>query len=366
MTTEDYFEKIYVLLIIFITGVVVGWSFIFIFLKQMGYSISEILAFFAVVYFTYLLLSVIVRQLNANRSIKISLIVRAAAFLLLIAFFSRLQIYLAAICVGIITLIYWIPFNIKTQNATKKSESAYKSGLISIIAPMLTGVFAIAGAGFVEHFGYSMLFIAGAFIMALAYFYVDRTGPTFEIKLSVREGVRSLGKTKPLFFLEGLWQGLIWFAIPVITLFFTESVIIFGAFLAYLSIFSIAAILLAARTSDKMENRRVFIIPIFLVTAGFIIVSYFTNDIVMWTFVNAGISFFSAMMAPFMGAVLKDKVEDTHNGVFGREILLNVGRLSACGVMAVAILLGDFKASLIIAGASLILYMVAVIRRRIY
>lgn len=363
---KNNFENVYILLIVFMLGIVIGWNLIFIFLKEIGLSVSEMLLFVAVTYATYLFLSMVMKRLSSNRSIKISLIVRAISFLLLISVFSRLQIYVAAALTGVITMMYWIPFNIKVQNATEKRESAFKSGLTSVVAPTLTAVITLAGAGLVEHYGYPFLFIAAAFMMILAYFYVDKTGPHFEIALSISKGLKSVARVKSLFYIQGFWEGFFWFTIPMITLSFTNSVTMFGAFLTYVAIFGIIATLLVARMSDKKRNRVAFIVPIFLLTAFFMVVSYLATDFVVWTLLNSGIAFFSAMMAPFMGAVLKDKIEDVHNGVFGREILLNAGRLSACIVMAITILLGEFKISLLLAAIAIVMYVVFLFREKIY
>ncbi|MBI5061499.1 MAG: hypothetical protein HZB67_04260 [Candidatus Aenigmarchaeota archaeon] len=360
------FESAYKLLIVFFIGIVIGWNLIFIFLKSMGFTTLEMLVFVVSTYATFLALSMIIKKLDSNLSIKISLAVRGSSFLLLVMVFSPVQIYLAGMLVGAITLFYWIPFNIKSNNAMQKEESAFKNGLISVVSPMLTAVATLAGAGFAEHFGYHLLFVSAAFMMVLAYFYVDKTGSSFKINLDPAKGLESVKPIRSLFLLQGFWEGIFWFAVPIITLSFTSSITVFGAFLTYVAIFGVAATLLVTRISDQKRNRKSFILPIFFLTAIFMIASYFTTDFLTWSIVNSGIAFFAAMMSPFMGALVKDKLEDLHNGIFGREILLNAGRLAGCMAMAIALLLENFKASLVIAAMPLLIYIIVILRKKIY
>jgi predicted MFS family arabinose efflux permease len=363
---EKDFRNAYILVVIFLLGVTLGWNLIYVFLRDMGFGTGEMLVFAASNYAVFLVLSLVVKRLSANRSIKFSFAVRAVSFLILIAVFSHLQIYVAGILTGFITMFYWLPFNVKTYTATAKNESAFKAGMVSIVTPMLTAIITIAGAGLVASYGYSMLFISGAFIFGLAYFFVDRSGPTFEMKLDIKKGMASMGRMKSLFFVQGFWEGMFWFMIPIITLSYTQSVTMFGAFLTYVALFSIAATLFVTRLSDKKRNRKAFIVPIFLLTALFVVVSYFTTDLLTWTLVNSGIAFFAAMMAPFMGAVLRDKIKDVHNGIFGREILLNAGRFAGCAAIGILILLGQFRVSLILAALTICVYVFLILRKKIY
>jgi MFS family permease len=300
------------------------------------------------------------------RHISLGFLAFALELILLPHLKGTLSLILFGALDGLTFPLFWIPFNTLYFRMRKGDESAVLAGL-AYLGPPLMGIAAPLVSGFiVDTYGIIWVFWIGALILTLSgIFYLRQKSETILISLS---SAWTAGKgIKSLVFIQGFWQGVDWLCVPIITLVFLTSGVSYGGFFSVLAVVGAFATLYFCHLSDKSGNRVNYLYPSIVMTAAATVMSAFTLDLVNWVIVRGMVSFFIAVANPFTTSVVLDRVRNTEEAMYLREILLNMGRaFGAFTVIVCQLYLGGLQVAFVPSGILLLFYPVIVEYKKLY
>ncbi|MCK4550471.1 MAG: hypothetical protein KAT91_00810 [Candidatus Aenigmarchaeota archaeon] len=346
------------------------FSILFLYLFKTGFSNLEIAVFSTLRFAAAALVLIFLKNVKFRRTITLGIIFKSlylASFAYFIAGFEVLQLYATAIIVGIVLFIFWVPYNIRFFSFGNKENNAFMGSIIFLLWPMLN-VFLPAAAGFIARdFGFRALFFSAAAINILALVFVKRTGKDRLLHFDIKKALKNTEGVRTLNMLEGIFEGILWTAVPLATISFITAEVDYGLFFSYLGLFGALAAVVLARMSDKMKKRTIFIYPTVILLGISTILAAFSNTLILWAIANAAIAFIWALVAPFQVAVVLDKSKNLVDAMASREFFMNLGRVMG-GFAAIVslILFGLLEYSLVLAGITMFLYVHVLHTKKLY
>jgi len=359
------FNKIYGLQVLWAFAAVFGWCLIYLYLYQQGFPQLEIAAYFTLTYLVSLITLALLSKIRSKRSLQLGLLFRLISFLLVLKFIVPYQLYLISIVFGIAIELFWIPYNIKFFQFSDSSKHGSMSGTLMFVWLIFNAILPLAAGYVAQQIGIRFIFALGVVVLLLAMLTTSKIKKEFSLAINLRHSLKQLADVKLLFIISGFWRASNWIALPLYTLFFTQSEVEFGGLLALMGVFAAFASLLFAKLSDSTD-RVSFIFPSVLLAASFCIISGFASSITQWAVTRALVSFFMAIAAPFDIALVLDHSQDIKQGLIGREFLLAIGYVLAGINALLAILLGSIRYALILAGVIYLLYPLIIKWKKIY
>ncbi|MFH1125876.1 MAG: hypothetical protein V1703_02015 [Candidatus Altiarchaeota archaeon] len=344
-----------------------GWSFALLFYTKLGFSTMQIISFYLIHYLTILSVTMFLRKIRVFSLIKISLFLCALGYLLVYSLKGIIGFSMIPILFGLAAPLFWIPYNITYFRFTKSDSKALLSGFLFLVTPLLNTVVPFASGVIIESFGFRMIFLISIMTVLIALAYTIVVGDQKTLDLDYWRAIRRTKGVRTLVWIEGVWQGVAWTCIPLMTFDFINSGLKYGAFLSYLGIVGAVSVLLLCKISDKLRNRTFFILPVVTLASIVTIAGGFTQTFGGWVLINGLISFFIAMTSPFTISVILDKAGDVRDSMVSREFFLNTGR--TIGVVVILLSYHFFRSlnyALIAAGLVLILYPVVLMAKRLY
>ncbi len=232
----------------------------------------------------------------------------------------------------------------------------------------MLNVFLPAAAGFIARdFGFRALFFSAAAINILALVFVKRTGKDRLLHFDIKKALKNTEGVRTLNMLEGIFEGILWTAVPLATISFITAEVDYGLFFSYLGLFGALAAVVLARMSDRLKRRTLFIYPTVMLLGISTILAAFSNTLILWAIANAAIAFIWALVAPFQVAVVLDKSKNLVDAMASREFFMNLGRVMG-GFAAIVslILFGLSEYSLVAAGITMFLYVHVLHTKKLY
>ena len=385
-----------------------GWSLIFLFFHRKSFTETEFAAFFIVACLFAMLLISLFKVINIKRFIfsgnmmRVILFVAASFMLISEAFWQlRLSFYIIAFMWGATFFVFWVPFNIVMFRYSTKDSKASTVGIYFAVGTLTSIVVPVAAGFIAEKLGYGYLFGISALLIAVAawlaysapeeaysgncshtsksalkeeqYENCENSSKSSETgqycRYELRKALSKFGMVKPLVFLEGIFDSVFLFLIPVIALFFLKTEAEYGVFFSILSIISAFATLLLTSYSDKLNKRLLYISYGLLILAALFVAAAFSGNST-WLILMAAISFVNSITRPFLTTVLLDMSKDANSEMadlmVAREFLLNAGRVFAGIIIFVFMLFGSIMLSFLFIAAACLAYIYVIHRSHIY
>jgi len=284
-------------------------------------ALGQILNFVPVI-----LLLFFTKKLLTRNSWIIAIIAYLLFILFLVKIDSRIQFLFARFLGGTIFFYFFLPYNIAHFKFTLKEHIGSSSAImfsllpiIGIIAPLLAGLFTKYNVNAV----WVVTFIIGIFSIALT-----KLQKNFKIIINLKESFKEISSTKWLILFEGIWEALIFTAIPIFTLLFIKTYLGYAIFVSYIAAIGAVANLILGKVTDKIGKRAVFLYPITIALG--IITLFFPIAIksyIPWIISVGLINLLISIFWNLSTTIVVDSVSDVTKAMPAREFLLAVGRI---------------------------------------
>ena len=359
------FLNIYSTQAFFSAASIFGGTFIYLYLFLKGFSYFELGVFTVLIYATPFLVLLKRRKVFLATSMKQGILIKMLTFASVAFADSMAALVLCALFLGISRVFYWVPYNVALL-----SLDTNRAGLLSSLAfalPTLFGIVLPALGGIVaDTFSFEIVFAISILILFGSLF---TTGRIKEKTIIDFDGIVSWKKTtgiKTLMIIHGVWQGINWTALPLITIYFLESATSYGAFFAYLGLVgAISSVFLGHRT-DKNNNRKKVLYPAAIGLGITTLVSGFAGGLIFWAAARGFVSFFDNLCAPFTFSVVVDSHKDLQQSFIANEMSIAAGRTLGAVVVLLSIAVGNIYLSLIAAGLAYLVFPLVLKKKKLY
>ena len=287
--------------------------------------------------FAFLSAAIIVVVLSRIRSLiswRLALLCYVCFLFLVIYLSSPWQFYLAHVFVGLAIILFWVPYNIVHYKLTPKHRTGYSSAILFSIPPLVSLIAPLL-AGFLAQIDYKYIWIF-SFLFFLIPVYLSKFQKNILIKFNFKASLQEIKSTRILFFLQAIWEAVIFSVIPIFSLFFIKSPAKYGIYLAYLSLMAILANLTLGHITDKLQKRTIFLYPLTIILAiTTLLFPLALKNITWWIIITGIIQFIVPLFWNMVTSMVVDVHQNLNRAFIGREFVLSVGR--AIGIFAVFI-----------------------------
>ena len=312
-----------------------GWNFIFLYAFREHFSYLQIALYFIVEYGSCVLFIPLVRRLDILKSMRYGLLLRIAAFAVILKFVWQGQLYIAALLLGGFVTLFWIPYNTRYLELTSRGNRAQSSAALFAQFAVMGATLPVAAGFLVGLYGFQLVLLVSIAALAVGLAASFRLEPAGEMTVDIRKMLRGTRRLRGLLLCEGAWQGVFWLAVPlglIMNLVGNEG---YGAFYSFLGLLGGAASLLAGRWSDRSGSRGPMVVASALAGGAFsVAAALFTGDLAIWTAFTGLVYFSIYILFPFTFTVVAERSGSCAEAMTVRELLTNVGRVF--GALAVA------------------------------
>lgn len=361
------FLRVYLIQVVYLFPVAFSWSFVYMYLLSAGFSLPDIFLSKLAGYGAAVASLLMFRRLPAGKAMAAGFLAFALELFVLPFIRTPQELILLGVFDGITFPLFWVPYNTIYFKLGRGGESAFLAGLLFLTGPVLGVLAPVMGGVVLDQYGYlPVFFIGGAVLLAAGAYWWRRT--EYGVLEVAARRAWSLGRDiRELVFIQGFWQAADWLCVSIFTLTFLTSGASYGGFLSAVAVAGAFATLYLCRRSDRTGSRAKYIHLSVIVSALATILSAYSWDLASWFAVRVVVGFFSSVSNPFMTSVVLDRVKDIGEGMYLREIMLNLGRAAGIvSVIACYTLLGDYRRAFIVSGLALLAYSAIVEYRSLY
>ena len=356
MRKLDSFSKLIIVYVLWLGSWMLGATLFEVYFLSLGMSPQEIYLANAFWYAASVIAFPLFRRFSSRKSMIAGMALSASCLLLLYAFPDKSAAYAFRLVIGLTNLLFWLPFNVMFYEYSRGNNAQlgalyYSLGpILSLALPTVAGL--IAGS-----LGFPELYLLSAFLfiitMAVTLFFVEEK----RYSCDPVQAVRSISGLKSVLFLEG-FSGMVIVSVtlPVMLLSFITTPVEYGLFLSLGTVFSVMAALLTAKLSDKVKERRRFILPVVAAFALSSVLASLSGDVFVFFLAFGLVSFFSRIFFPLPLALAVDNSKSLPEAMLGRELMLNAGRLAGALAGYAVFVYSDIRAALLFQGLLLFLY----------
>ena len=343
------FFKLYLLNLFFSSIAVFGLGLIYFYLFSLNFSLVEISIYFTLIWVFCVIGILSLKTIDYSKSIKTSLMLRIAHFIILASLTTVYMLYFSAALFGYLIILFWVPFNAFYFSLGGNKQRMLINSLLVILVPLIS-IPLLPTAGFMaKEYGFPMVFALAAGLSFITFVFVDIHFPTKKIKNDLKKSMRELKNVRILYILEGFLEGIVWIVIPVVTLQFIKEEVAYGGFLSFLVIFAILGSVLISYLSDKIKNRILLAVPLMILTSIFVFMAGISQGFEQWTLFNVIIVFLMTMIGPFLLSLVNDTSVNIPRAIVARELLLSSGRIVGGMFVILFAFLGNIQPALMIA-----------------
>lgn len=364
---DEYKNIIHLLVVQTLTifaGILVG-VFSLIYLLRNGFNYYECSIFIALSYFFAFLFVLFIKYngiKNTKNSIAFSMVFAILYYLSLLFLinYKILLLLLTPIIFGIYLMYFWMPFNSllikqteKNNRGTILSLSMLLFPLANVLTPFLGGILIVFGGGY-----YTLFFTAFLLILInILFIFSSKRIESNEI-LSFEKFDSVSNKLKFALFSQGIGEGVIFVALPLVIFSFTKEEFSFGILFSLFALFGAITTLILGVFSDKMVKKRSLFLKIgilfsspFLILTGLINFFNFSSDLIEFAiFINL-FNLFIPIIPTFLFALVIDLEEHRKNqAIVVRDVFLNIGRVFGAFICILSLLIGSLLYSFVFAG----------------
>ncbi|MBI5046520.1 MFS transporter [Candidatus Micrarchaeota archaeon] len=319
-----------------------------------GLTIHDIIATSIFWFLGAVLITPFVKKVDTKKFMLTGILIAAAAIGVLYFYPIREAAYLFRFLVGITNIVFWVPFNslfydFRNKNNAQMSAIYYSIGpCLSIILPAASGYVA-ANMGYQQMYAISLGIAAITFVVAWKFLENKIT------EYNIVESLNSIAGLRTLIFLEGFAANLIVSALlETLLLSYISKPLEFGTFIGAVTICSVVASYITARKSDGEQHRRKYLILSSIAFGISVIITSFVPDITGFFIGFALINFFRTIYFPLPLALTVDNTTGIEKSMFGREFILNIGRIGGAVFAYVALFFVDLKIVMAFMGVVLV------------
>ncbi|MDZ4229106.1 MAG: hypothetical protein U1C50_02525 [Patescibacteria group bacterium] len=267
----------------------------------------------------------LLKQLFSRLAWRLAIILSFISILLIMKIDHLWQFYLSYILAGMNMVLFSTPYNIVHFQLTPKTRTSYSSAIMFSVYPLISLISPLL-AGWLAEINYIYIWIGTGAFFLLALF-LTKFQVNFTISFNWRRSFEYLRPTRVYILLQGLWEAVIFSAIPVFTLYFIQTPLYYGTYLAYLGLVAVVANLFLGQLSDKLRHRLKFLYPVtFLSALITLLLPLAINDLKLWLILTGVLQFLLPLFWNFSTAFFVDLQPDLIRDMPVREILLAAGR----------------------------------------
>lgn len=271
-------------------------------------------------------LILLIKKLNSRWSWILAIALYAVFIVFIIKIAGPFQFWIAKFLGGTFFFFFFLPYNIAHFQLTPKENVGESSAIMFGVSPIIS-VFAPILAGFTSTFGTAYVWAISIVIGAVSLLLVSRQ-INFDFEINLIQSLKEIVATRWLILLEGIWEALIFAAIPIFTLFFIKSNINYALFTSYLAAAGAVANFVVGKATDKIQKRSFLLYPVTFILGGTTILFMFAmENVVLWIVAAGIISFVGPLFWNLSTTIVVDSVSDLKMAMPGREFLLAVGRV---------------------------------------
>lgn len=271
----------------------------------------------------------LLRQLSSRPAWRWAIVLAFVGILVIIKIDYLWQFYLCNILLGINMVLFFAPYNIIHFQLTPKTRTSYSSAILFSIYPLISLISPLL-AGWLAEISYTYIWIgSGAFFLLVLYL------TKFQIELNIsfnwRRNLTYLRPTRVFILLQGLWETVAFSAIPVFTLYFIQTPLYYGTYLAYLALVAVVANLFLGQLSDKLRHRLSFLYPVtLLLVVTTLLLPLGINNLKLWLILTGVLQFLLPLFWNFSTAFFVDLQPNLIRDMPVREMLLAISRTVGC------------------------------------
>jgi hypothetical protein len=351
-------EKLFRIYLVYSSALALGGSLIFLYFRGQGISDLGMLAIMTGNYLGPLLALPLLKKLKAGGALALGIAGQAASYLALGVVGGTAGASLFIVLAIPVFLFFWVPFN--SIWFRKKEVGGAFHGAFYYAIPIVIGIAGPSAAGLVvDAAGYGGLFGLCSALLLLGAASIRKEYDE-GLEFSVSRALSELRGLRSLLFLEGFAFFGFGTVAAIITLEYFSEPLGLGAFMSATALLAVAISFAFAKMSDTAGKRGRFLL---LSSAGLgasLIFAAFSTDVAYWFCAMVAINFFKTIFLPFPIALLLDRKPELHNAMYGRELLLNAGRVCAgAACMGILLLSGDLRAAIGAMGVGMLAYAAA-------
>lgn len=309
-------------------------SFIPLFLKQKGFSISEITLLFAIYTGLSVIMALLTTKFFMKKSVVFGLFMYALSALVF-AYYNNASYLLYCFFIALTIIFFWIPLNHLIFRNSNNSSNASDSSVYIVLPGVIAIILPPVSSYIITYFGYKTLFLLASTLYILAIFLIKGLvkEEVFEVKLF--DSIKSFKGFKTISLIEGSLHFLVGAIIPIYSLMFFNTEKGFGYFLSYLGIIAFLITLFIAKQSDKTRKRKRYLYILLAMMSVSLFILPFAKTKLLWVVAVIPLTLFYTVSYPIRLAILLDRQKPDMHFWKAREIFLNLGRVITLGLSSI-------------------------------
>ncbi len=274
--------------------------------------------------------------------------------------------FVSTFIAGVASVSFYGTYNVSHFELTPRNKTGFGAATffnILIGVGILAPVFAGSVASFSVFALFFLSFLFALVPLSLLWFQTD-----IQISFSLRESLKEISKVKSIIFIRGFHEarGLV---IDLITFKILTDFFDLGLYGTVIAILGIIIRHLVGLQSDKMKSKKSIIAPLAILN-GFLTFLYmfdiFQVNILWWGMLNLVAGKVDGIFDQTALAFIMDETRDRLKATFGREFVLNLGRLAGTLVVVLGFVIPGFlDYSIMILALSMFVYAVVVWRMKL-
>jgi len=242
--------------------------------------------------------------------------------------------YISSFSGGIASILFYAFYNVSHFELTPRDKTGTGAAvffniltIVSIIAPVTSGL--------VASLSMNTLLIC-SLIFALIPLVLSFKQKPILISYTIRNAMKEVRSVKWVIILSGIYDALGYGVIPLITLTLITNSLDFGSFKTFLTLFTVVAGFVVGKWSDKLPSKSRLLVTLSAIVGIITLIialPFATSSIYYWSGVNILLGLFSPLYNQTNLSYVLDSTQDRVQAIFGREILLNLGRFFGMGIV---------------------------------
>jgi MFS family permease len=267
---------------------------------------------------------------------------------------------------GIASVTFYSAYNISHFETVARDKTGSGSAMffnilagVGIVAPIIAGTVATLSIRALLAFSFMFAIVALSFIS----FQKER-----QVSFSLRDSLIEIKKVKWLIFLRGIHEALTWGVIPLLTFTIIHDFFDLGVYATVVATISVVIGYFVGKYSDTLKTKITLLAPLAFVNGLFtllFIFKFFQLNIVWWAILNLVWGKIDGIYDQTALAFIMDETHDRTKTIFGRELVLNIGRFSGMVVVAFGFFFPAFLGvSIAVLASAMFMYALVILRMR--
>ncbi|HIH22151.1 TPA: MFS transporter [Candidatus Micrarchaeota archaeon] len=302
------------------------------------------------------LLAAIIKRNESKKFVIIGAVIRIIAFLALLYWkgFTGAAVYF--ILTSLTNVLFWVPFNI-AYFRKQHERSAFVSTIYYNTGPLLGIVLPALGGAMIEGVSFEALFLLMVAGYVLWLISVIKLWPDERQDIDIRAELKKLKGMKTLLFAESGYAAAAMLGIPLVTILYFQKPSELGLVASAMSIVAVVFSFMFAKISDKTKERMKYLVPFAIFLGMAMIISVLAYDAATWFIILMIMTIGRVLFFPFTTTILMDNQSKPEEVMYGRELVLNVGRVFWMVVIGIAyVATGSLPFGIAVCGIGMIAY----------